>query len=468
MILDLVQKINKSLQNSVDSFINENLFSVKVLREVGLDKISEVINKGFSIREHLNLRVLDRIKDTDKVKELIQQDNFLLYKQIISLAPYLKDQALETFFEFDRKEPRMALNLDQIDKLTNFAHFSYGFKDDDFECKIFNHFTGAIINTKIVAYHTEPTNTQNSSHMAVEHAKILEREADNVHSMKISMYQVMQFSAHFSSFHFSQRAIIPADLCFEFILNHEMAHASYPQIGTNDENYNEKNSDVSSIIKMIKNHDFTQEEAQQLCDDVIRFRSVKFDHVDHYSRTPDIRPHYTIDAVVALKTVLETEFDQIKELKDKEICRYSSFIIDEHLSNGSLIFGNKNHIKHIDHEYIDELANEYNEKLMSKGVLTLQDKINFDYAVEFFPMTAHENKMAYEDMIIQKMLHDDFETSLATLHHNYSKEHPNFGHIIRNTFQVYQENKAEAKLNLQEKFDRRMLETRVNVIKNTL
>lgn len=462
MLNSLTQKLNKSIQKNIQNLSEENLFSINLLKEVGLNTVITYIKDSYQFKDYLSFRALNIFKKSKETESEIKTDNLILFDNIIKLSPHLADQYLESFFTVNKNDNRAALVLDNADSIRKLSNYVISLKDKNYEQKVFNPFTGAIINTSFLNYYSKPKTEEENSNMAQLPEGFDKRNKDESHEMNISVYQTYSAKDNFSSI----KGLKPQDLSLEFILYHEFAHASFSQMTEANLNEKEKHSDVTSLIKMIKNHNLNQEEAQELCNNAIKFRVNlnKNDTYTEYSTKSELRKHHTIDAILSLKKILETELETIKELPDSKIPRYTSFIIDVNKNNQSFLFGKEDHKKYIDPKILDKVIADHDKIIMKNGPLNSTDKWFRDNTEEIFIENVKDNRTVYEDILIQTKLNENFDKNLDFFYKRYSDVNPNIGNKIRTLFKEYEAKQEKDVVKISNGFDSKEFIKSINKI----
>lgn len=450
MLNSLTQKLNKSLQKNMQNLSEENLFSINLLKEVGLSTVVNYLKENFPFKDYLNFRALSIFKKSKEVEDKITADNLMLFDNIIKLSPHLADQYLESFFAVDKKN-RSALLVNEAKLVTQLSIYVLSLKGKDYKNKIYNPFTGAIMESTFLNYYNVPKTATDLSHVVVLPERFKERKGDHAYEMNMSVYQTYLYKNNFKPL----KGLKQEDLAFEFVLYHECAHASFPQMMEIDSTENEKHSDITSIIKMIKNHDLNQEEAQELCNNVIGFRvnSNSVDAYMQYSVNTKMRSHYTVDAIISLKKVLETELDEIKKLPDNKMCRYSAILIDINKKNESVIFGVEDHKTDIDLEVISKVISDHDEKIMKNGPMNSTDKWFRDNTEEIFLENVQNNKSIYEDILIQTKLSENFDENINVFYKKYSDLNPNVGNTVKDIYKDYEDKQKSDVVKISNGFD---------------
>lgn len=462
MINTLTDKINKSLQKNLQNLSEESLFTVKLIKEIGLENVLNKIKEKINTSEFLNFRVLsifqkEKIKEETIKENRIKIDNKILFNEIIKLSPNLADQYLEAFYKPKESSSRNGIIVDSKESVLALSNHAFSLKYRNYNTKIVNPFTNNLIDSTFFNY----KKSKEFSAIYPARNRILDRDGDKSHSMKISINGILRYK-DFKPI----KEMSPQNTAFEFTIYHELAHASFPQMMNNYGTQSEKNSDISAIIKMIKNHDLNQEEAQELCNNVISFRvnSNTIDLYDKYTKRAEVTSHYTEDALLSLKKVLETELEEVKKLPDDKICRYSNILVDLNRKNESVLFGLSEHVTKIDPNIISKAIEEHDQNMIKAGPINETDKWFREASEEVFIDTLNENKGIYEEVLIRTKLKENFNDNLNELYEMCANKNPEIGKEVRELYSSYEKNLKENKINVKRGFDSETFSKSINKI----
>lgn len=247
-------------------------------------------------------------------------------------------------------------------------------------------------------------------------------------------------------------------LKIDYILYHELAHASSNQLFAQkiDNNYrqyeNEQQSDLCSIIKVIKENNLNLNDSLLLCNEIINFR-IGTDPInsqfllDSNLIGPNI--HSTYFAIVAFKTILSENYDLITKTPDIEIPPFVRTIIttiDDNLFIEPFVNGLIGNDKDERYILIDDVFSKITniEQLISEyedGILVLEnteDNKNSDNKNSLRTNLLENEYFAMDIFLRSKLLEDsNFSKTLSIT----------FGDILNNKFlKTYQEYKNEFKL----------------------
>lgn len=468
MMLDkLNAKINKNLQNNIKVLIEENLLSINFIKDYGFNNIIEYIKENISFKEYLNFRALNIFKNEEEIQRKIQEDNTNLFNSIIKLSPHLADQYLESFFNLNKSSNRESLIISSSNDIVQLSEDIFDAGEGSYDIKVLNPFTNNLIDTRFLSYEKIPETIIDSSFMLPIKEKEQIRDGDKTHIMNISMYDTYFNKDVFTSI----KGIKPEILSLEFTLYHECAHASFAQMTNADKNKDEKNSDITAIIKIIKNHDLNQEESQELCNNIIKYR-IKTNPTDpylEYTTDNKIRIHYTTDAILSLKSVIKTELEEMKKIPDNKISRYSNFLIELNTQNESVLFGLSDHTTQIDKSVIQKAISDH-YKETTTDIIEIEDETNQistwlkELKEKEFEEILFDNKILYEDVLIQVKLKENFEETISILTKKTLQNNPMIGMDLRKIYNEYQTNQENVKVNISDTFNSKDFSKSINKI----
>lgn len=468
MLNSLTQKLNKSIQKNIQSLSKENLFSINLLKEVGLSTVITYIKDSFQFKDYLSFRALNIFKNEEEIQRKIQEDNTNLFNAIIKLSPHLADQYLESFFNLNKSSNRESLIINSSNDIVQLSEDIFDAGEGSYDIKVLNPFTGNLIDTRFLSYEKKPESIIDSSFMLPIKEKEQIRDGDKTHIMNISMYDTYFNKDVFTSI----KVIKPEILSLEFTLYHECAHASFAQMTNADKNKDEKNSDITAIIKIIKNHDLNQEDSQELCNNIIKYR-IKTNPTNpylEYTTDNKLRIHYTTDAILSLKNVIETELEEMKKIPDNKISRYSNFLIELNTKNESVIFGPSDHTKEIDMVVIKKAIDDHHKEI-TEDLIEIEGEPNQistwfkEMKEKEFLDTLINNKILYEDVLIQVKLKENFEENINVLYQKSLQKNPMIGIELRNIYTEYQTNQDKIKVNISDTFNSKEFSKSINKIK---
>lgn len=475
MMLDkLNAKINKNIQSNIKTLIEENLLSINFIKDYGFNNVIEYIRENIPFKEYLNFRSLNIFKNEEEIQRKIQEDNTNLFNAIIKLSPYLADQYLESFFNLNKSSNRESLIISSSNDIVQLSEDIFDAGEGSYDIKVLNPFTGNLIDTRFLSYEKIPETIIDSSFMLPIKEKEQIRDGDKTHIMNISMYDTYFNKNVFTSI----KGIKPEILSLEFTLYHECAHASFAQMTNSDKNKDEKNSDITAIIKIIKNHDLNQEGSQELCNNIIKYR-IKTNPTDpylEYTTDNKIRIHYTTDAILSLKSVIKTELEEMKKIPDNKISRYSNFLIELNTKNESVLFGLSDHTTQIDKSVIQKAIEDHRKEVAEDFIeidgekIEIGDELNQiitwfkELKEKEFEEILFDNKILYEDVLIQVKLKENFEETISILDQKTLQNNPMIGMELRKTYTEYQKNQDNLKVNISDTFNSKDFSKSINKI----
>jgi hypothetical protein len=449
MLPSLVQK----LSNSVSHFVNENLLSIKMLREMGVKEVLEIVSEKTNVMDFLKIKFLDSLKDSELTKMAIKHDNLIILQEIYKKDPYIVDSVYERFFEHDDVGMK-AISINTLEDRENLLILMQEAKKNVHRV-IKNPFTDHFINTALLAFNL---NTEQGAAMIANPVKYEEAKNRNNHQLVLSNTSIIRLEIEgFKSI----KGISSKQVAFDFMLYHELSHANYSQMSSASQgdfykdNHHEKNSDVSSLVKMIKEYDLNQEEAQSLCDMCImcRVNTSKDKEISRYASYTDC--HYTEDAVFYLKKVIETDLEKVKSIPDKEIGRYVDFIIEAGNNTPGLGLDNNNmKSSAIEQEFLAALITR-NNRNQPTNVKESVDHINSIY------YQTYEDKFIYTEVIAAEKILADPVNGINKIHAAFDGS--NIAPLANMQYEIYKINKKDFSEGLGPKIDSKTLQKKLNM-----
>lgn len=461
--------LNRKLESTISYFVSENLSTVKLLKAVGIDKALESVKKETNVMDYLKLKFLDKVKDTDIAKKHIEQDNILILKKIATSQPHIQDAVFERFFAPHDLNSEKINDISTAEGRADLFNemITPEYKDGvhvDKRVAIQNPFTDHVITTylsSLGAKNTHEDGTQSDKQSFMIPLPI-------AHSLAKSRFNNMLYLSENSApdaeaYGFKAlKAISPLQVKFDYILYHELAHAGYSQLLLNPtvDFYNEsckkeKNSDLSAIIKMIKNYDLNKEEAHELCDMVIKFRIelTKNNPISVYSNEKLM--HFTEDAIFALKQVVDHDFGKIKEIPDKEIGRYANCIIEAGEMTSGLGFKGSN----IGSPEVEKMFGAaLKTRNRNNPELEVHTGVNDLYTVY---EKLQDNKDAYTEIILSHRVRLDPDNAIKEIHDEFKGGH--IAAVASLDYELYKNNKKAFTEDLGPKIDNKTLQKKLNM-----
>lgn len=114
-----------------------------------------------------------------------------------------------------------------------------------------------------------------------------------------------------------------------FTLYHELAHLSLNQQFLNYSSmFNENMSDISSVLKLIKEFDMDERASVNLVNDIIKWRSHTTFYSNFFEEDSDQKSidHFTVMGLLELKNLIQNEFSKINNVLDLDIPIFSQVI----------------------------------------------------------------------------------------------------------------------------------------------
>ena len=447
MLPSLVQK----LSNSVHCFVNENLLSVKMLRELGVKEVLETVSEKTNMIDFLKIKFLNSVKNSELTNISLKRDNIIILEEIYKKAPHIVDSVYERFFENNGVGVK-TMPIETLENRSNMLHLMQEAKGK-VRITITNPFTGHLIGTTLSSFNL---NEDQGSAMTTDPRQYEEAKNRNNHNLELSDISV--FALELEGFK-SIKGIPSKQVAFDFVLYHELAHANYSQMSSvahgdfYKENHHEKNSDVSSLIKIIKEYDLNQEDAQSLCDMCImcRVNTSKDKEISRYASYTD--SHYTEDAVFYLKKVVEADLEKVKSIPDKEIGRYVDFIIQAGNNTPGLALDN-NKSSAIEQEFLSALTTR-NNRNKPTNVKEDVDHINSIY------YQTYDDKFIYTEVIAAEKILADPVNGIKKIHDEFDGS--NIAPLANMQYEIYKINKKDFSEGLGPKIDSKTLQKKLNM-----
>ena len=441
MIINLVNSLNKILP--LGKLINENLVTIKVLRENGNEAVNSLIHENMDFKEYLKFRFLNSIKDSAFIDNQIKRDNQKILDSMNDMTPALKDTVLEKLFQSDNHNtPSNSFCLETKREVQNFfKNIDY---NKDMNVIIKNPFTGHDIKTLITHNRDTPNKRKDyDSHLNIDHAQLASGQINTIHKMTVDMRQVISDA---NVYYETIKGVSPQELSFDFTLYHELAHADYSQMARKNYNRNEKNSDISALIKIINTYDFDQKEAQKLCDNFLNYRINSADLSNYKSLDAEhVRVHYTEDAVLVLKQMIENDVNAIKQLPDREIPRYAEFIIDQ-IPSLALKVDKIDYFKKFEHDYKRDFAKNSDPDVISHDI----DKIKYK---------VFKDDEIFNDLVINYLLKKDFNQGKEIIFDLFESNY--LSQIVNNNYALYKEEKYTHYASIEKNFDSQLIKSKM-------
>lgn len=382
-----LQKI-KSMLN-INEKVKEHLHIVKLMQDENFKTVIENITnvKFDDPLDFLKYKILNQFKYSKYIQNLIIEDN----KNIIKTIKYdiddigVRDNVLGQFLSgnvisTDTKTVNSCLDIKNILQQIDNS------KLKKVNLTLLNPFN----NLEVVSCFDKSSKDAGSYIITYERA-IFNRKTDNVFEMYLS-YNSLKDVHGFNIFDNKTES----EIAFEFTLYHELAHASYGQIlNKMDKVYDNKgeiNSDISAIIKIIKNHSFDKHDSLKLCDHILKFRA----SLTKYFKTADtansyfagnnlVRTHFTEEAILNFKKFIVKSNDMLRNIPDTDIPAFAELFVKNYSNSNDLVVNQSNNDQSV-------------LKIMAETIINTKDFVNArkrDYAesylVSHFPFQISDN-----------------------------------------------------------------------------
>lgn len=447
MLPSLAQK----LSNTVHCFVNENLLSIKMLREFSVNEVLETVNEKTNVIDFLKIKFLNSVKDSELTNMSLKRDNMIILENIYKKAPHIVDSVFERFFENNGMGMK-TMPIETIEDRSNMLALMQEAKDN-VKITIKNPFTGHLIGTTLSSF-----NLNEGQGSAITADPRQYEDAKNINNHTLELSDMSVFTLEVEGFK-SIKGIPSKQVAFDFVLYHELAHANYSQMSSVShgdfykENHHEKNSDVSSLIKMIKEYDLNQEESQSLCDMCImcRVNTSKDKEISRYASYTDC--HYTVDAVFYLKKVVEADLDKVKSISDKEIGRYVDFVIES---------GNNTPGLALDNKVSEEIEQEFLSALITRNIRNQPTNVKegVDHINSIYYQT-YEDRFIYTEVIASEKILADPINGIKKIHAEFDGS--NIAPMANMQYEIYKINKKDFSEGLGPKIDSKTLQKKLNM-----
>lgn len=242
MLPSLAQK----LSNTVHCFVNENLLSIKMLREFSVNEVLETVNEKTNVIDFLKIRFLNSVKNSELTNMSLKRDNMIILENIYKKAPHIVDSVFERFFENNGMGVK-TMPIETIEDRSNMLDLMQKAKGN-VKITITNPFTGHLIGTILSSF-----NLNESQGSAITADPRQYEDAKNINNHTLALSDMSVFTLEVEGFK-SIKGIPSKQVAFDFVLYHELAHANYSQMSSvaqgdfYKENHHEKNSDVLTMI----------------------------------------------------------------------------------------------------------------------------------------------------------------------------------------------------------------------------
>lgn len=447
MLPSLAQK----LSNTVHCFVNENLLSIKMLREFSVNEVLETVNEKTNVIDFLKIKFLNSVKDSELTNMSLKRDNMIILENIYKKAPHIVDSVFERFFENNGMGMK-TMPIETIEDRSNMLALMQEAKDN-VKITIKNPFTGHLIGTTLSSF-----NLNEGQGSAITADPRQYEDAKNINNHTLELSDMSVFTLEVEGFK-SIKGIPSKQVAFDFVLYHELSHANYSQMSSVShgdfykENHHEKNSDVSSLIKMIKEYDLNQEESQSLCDMCImcRVNTSKDKEISRYASYTDC--HYTVDAVFYLKKVVEADLDKVKSISDKEIGRYVDFVIES---------GNNTPGLALDNKVSEEIEQEFLSALITRNIRNQPTNVKegVDHINSIYYQT-YEDRFIYTEVIASEKILADPINGIKKIHAEFDGS--NIAPMANMQYEIYKINKKDFSEGLGPKIDSKTLQKKLNM-----
>lgn len=426
MILNTLEKLKTTISETVESLINEDLKTIVNINQNGIDNALSSVLDGSKLANPINylrVKVLDGVKDFKIAQRLTSS---YLQKQLNKLDvlienPFERRSLIQkNLFKVNNPDNYISVNsftdIKELHSLGDSEHNDLvisGIKNlalKGIKKKIMNPFNGIVMNLELKKYEkTDPY--QNQVIKIDEYA----HDINKMHIIQIETHQKDKLNL-------TSNEDLNNLLGFEFTVYHELAHTTYNQISKKDETKsykgdNEIHSDISAIIKMIKNHDLSKESSIMLCKSIFEYRTKTHYEAHYFEKNVKTRDHFTELSIIDFSNVLEKKLDLIKSIPDNEIADFVEILIAE---NNKV---NKNYLPNIENkEYvIDKLLNKYFDDVIgndfdllirsfmfNKGLYKkMFTKMEFDFKDYITPEQQKEMLERVKINVLHNMKNDD-------------------------------------------------------------
>ena len=363
---DIIKKtLSDYLKTAASTLSDEDIFTLSKIKEDGLSTILKKVVKQKSLRP-INLINLAYALNTNNeiIKNKLYENNQKIIQELAGVENHLVfADVLHKFYE-----PKHAENLRLIMKLADVK--THELNIDSIQDIPFIRFDdGTYINPYNNSAFIIESKTEEGSDIKSLRNPNERSITATIRMSLLSQNDWLQNSGkdHAGLIHsFSLEQIVKMGV--EFVLFHELAHSAvkkYSFEGKDEESF----ADLCGIIQVIKNNDLSQEDAIKFINRMLLHRSegnaiayyaINFE--DDSNTLPNDRYHFTQNALLYFKEMLQTSFNYIKEMPIKEQAIFAANLViaqsvsevDQNIKDRLCIYD-----KESTDIYIDEiLANE--------------------------------------------------------------------------------------------------------------
>lgn len=404
MILDALKKSNSSLNNISKSLCNEDLKSVLNIHHHGLEEALKIANEGSKFSNpltYLKFKVIDAVKDLTLSKKLLGAyfKNQLLRIESAIENPIERKQLLESHL-FNVKNDSNHLKVENFNDVVNIHELGKQEGVDKVltaqrtfnqelgvKRNILNPFSDVVMSLEMQV-HKEHT-------MHGNRVLRIEKEYHNINALHV----VQLTTDNKDMFKLNDDKEYNKLINFEFTLYHELAHASFNQMSKMTDSYsndNEIHSDLCSIIKMIKNHDYTAKESLALCHEIFNYRLNTASNDYYLEVNAPMRTHYTEFGLLQFTSILSKYNNQVKELKDNEITDFVETFMQEAQLREQKILPEMSNKK----EFVSNLVENYFNKNMGEDMNNILsfNAYRVNYKKKMFEKKPYKLGDLYNDM----------------------------------------------------------------------
>lgn len=460
--------------------ILENLHIVNILQNNDIKETLENItgNTFESANDFLKYRVLNFIKNTKYIKNIQENDN----KDVLDLIKNqksleLRDKLISSIIDSEKNKVDIS-NCVDINKVRQLLKKN-NIKEIE-RLEIINPFND-LKTTMSASSHS----SHNTSFSTLNKSKKNNKELNDIFHIFLNKNIINIGDSNLF------KVKDKNDILIDFIFFHELAHSSYCQlleVNEYEENLNEIDSDLVSIVKIIKENNLNIEDANELCNIILKYRSEssvfmkKPNGVSYMDGISRIRVHFTEESILNMKDFLRISgnIDYIKSINDKEISSFiqifneetkslnnctefkelgtkeSEFVLDTILNDSSFFKTMKN-------DYDSSHASEFSrftdysfEDLKRKHPATLDyiNKINRNIIV-----SSRSNKNIIKDFYITHQLRTNFDNYIIKNENKIIDEKSYLNINIK--FEDYKKNKENLSVDITSKTTSRQLKNKI-------
>lgn len=329
MINTIKNKLSTYLNEATQQLTNEDISILLKIKEDGLSPIIKNIvdTRSFQAFNLINIAYALNTNN-ESIKHKIEEDNHKLLKELNRVDNDL------IFTEIVNKfyEPKNADNLRVVTKLSDVKTSSFNAKSI-FDVPFIQFDKAEYINPYNNAKFELDTRTETGSNITTLTDPLNRSITSTVTMSILSQCDWFDSSGRNNSgldHSYTKKQI--ARMGVEFVFFHELAHSSARKYSF-EKNDDETFADICGIIQVVKNNDFSKNDAINFVNRVIAYRSSP-NSIFYYAtdfendaKTSKNRIHFTQDSLFFLRELFETSLKTIKEMSITEHAIFASNLV---------------------------------------------------------------------------------------------------------------------------------------------